>query len=55
MANKNGLRSQGLDKTSPALNYSPLLENEFRKNYKRSVGISWRMDETYIKIKGVWH
>lgn len=35
--------------------YSPLLENEFRKNYKRSVGSSWRMDETYIKIKGDWH
>jgi putative transposase len=35
--------------------YSPLLENEFRKKYKRKVGSSWRMDETYIKIKGVWH
>ncbi len=35
--------------------YAPLLENEFRKNYKKSVGVSWRMDETYIKIKGVWH
>ena len=37
------------------IKYAPLLENEFRKNYKRSVGVSWRMDETYIKIKGVWH
>jgi len=35
--------------------YSPLLENEFRRNYKRNVGSSWRMDETYIKIKGMWH
>jgi putative transposase len=35
--------------------YAPLLENEFRKSYKRKVGSSWRMDETYIKIKGVWH
>src|ERR1700733_5067134 len=35
--------------------YSPLLEEEFRKNKKRKVGSSWRMDETYIKIKGVWH
>ena len=26
-----------------------------RKNKKRKVGCSWRMDETYIKIKGVWH
>jgi putative transposase len=35
--------------------YSPLLEEEFRKNRKRKVGSSWRMDETYIKIKKVWH
>jgi putative transposase len=32
--------------------YSPQLENEFRKNYKSSVNRSWRMDETYLKIKG---
>ncbi len=37
------------------IHYSPLLENEFRKNHKRKVGGSWRMDETYIKIKGTWH
>lgn len=37
------------------IHYAPLLESEFRKNYKRSVGSSWRMDETYIKIKGIWH
>ena len=37
------------------IHYAPLLENEFRKKYKREVGNSWRMDETYIKIKGVWH
>ncbi len=35
--------------------YSPLLENEFRKNHKQKVGSSWRMDETYIKVKGEWH
>jgi len=33
--------------------YSPLLEQEFKK-HKRPVGSSWRMDETYIKIKGQW-
>src|SRR3954451_21922166 len=30
---------------------------EFRKRwqcYARSVGTSWRVDETYIKIKGKW-
>ena len=37
------------------LHYAPLLEEEFKKKHKRKVGISWRMDETYIKIKGVWH
>jgi transposase-like protein len=33
--------------------YSPLLEQEFKK-HKRPIGSSWRMDETYIKIKGQW-
>lgn len=36
------------------LAFSPLLEQEFKKR-KRPVGNSWRMDETYIKIKGVWY
>jgi putative transposase len=35
--------------------YAPKLEEKFRKNYKKKVGGSWRMDETYIKIKGVWY
>jgi putative transposase len=30
-----------------------MLEKVFRQ-HKRQVGTSWRMDETYIKIKGVW-
>ena len=33
--------------------YIPLLEIEFRKR-KKTVGTSWRMDETYIKVKGKW-
>jgi putative transposase len=33
--------------------YSPLLEEAFHRR-KRAVWVSWRMDETYIKIKGVW-
>ena len=36
------------------IRYSPQLEMAFRKKYKRPVGDSWRMDETYIKIKGKW-
>lgn len=33
--------------------FSPLIEKEFRKRKKR-VGNRWRLDETYIKIKGEW-
>ena len=35
------------------LHYAPLLEKKAQK-YKRPVYGSWRMDETYIKIKGKW-
>ncbi len=34
------------------IKYSPELENIFRKKYKRQPNLSWRMDETYLKIKG---
>ena len=34
-----------------AIRFLPLLEKVFRK-HKRPVGVSWRMDETYIKVKG---
>ena len=33
--------------------FLPLLEKMFRK-FKRPVGSSWRMDETYIRINGPW-
>jgi len=33
--------------------YSPLLEEALHRR-KRPVWISWRMDETYIKVKGQW-
>jgi putative transposase len=36
-----------------AMKLLPMLEKTFRR-YKRSVGKSWRMDETYIKVKGQW-
>ena len=36
-----------------AIQLLPLLEKIFRK-YKHQVGGSWRMDETYIKVKGAW-
>jgi putative transposase len=35
------------------IRYSPQLEEAFHRR-KRSVWVSWRMDETYIKVKGEW-
>jgi putative transposase len=34
------------------IKYSPKLEAAFHKKYKKPVNGSWRMDETYLKIKG---
>lgn len=36
-----------------AIRFLPVLEKVFRK-YKCPAGGSWRMDETYIKVNGVW-
>src|SRR5660397_28487 len=36
-----------------AIRFLPALEKVFRK-HKRPVGVSWRIDETYIKVKGIW-
>ena len=36
-----------------AVRFLPHIEKMARK-HKRPVGRSWRMDETYIKVKGVW-
>ncbi|TDO82744.1 hypothetical protein EV143_1021 [Flavobacterium chryseum] len=33
--------------------FAPLPEAEI-KNRKGRVGASWRLDETYIKVKGIW-
>jgi putative transposase len=33
--------------------YSPILEAKFRQT-KKPIGKSWRMDETYIRVKGLW-
>ena len=35
------------------IKYSPLLEEALHRR-KRPVWVSWRMDETYIKVKGQW-
>lgn len=36
-----------------ALKLLPVLEKAFRR-CKRAVGRSWRMDETYIRVRGEW-
>ncbi len=36
------------------IKYSPVLEAKFTNQYKKKIGTSWRMDETYIKVKGKW-
>ncbi|MEO8629685.1 MAG: DDE-type integrase/transposase/recombinase, partial [Betaproteobacteria bacterium] len=50
--------AESLSRRTPSLNrwvikYTPLLEMAFRQR-KRPVGTSWRMDETYISVKGQW-
>ncbi len=52
------MRERGVDVDHSTLNrwvvkYVPLLEKQFRAR-KRKVGSSWRMDETYVKVKGAW-
>lgn len=37
------------------IKYAPELEAEFRQRAKNPTNSSWRMDETYIKVKGKWH
>ena len=53
------LKERGLEVDHSSLQrwvveYSPQLAKEFA-SHKKAVGKSWRMDETYIKVKGVWH
>jgi putative transposase len=52
------MKERGVDVDHSTLNrwtstYSPLLEEAFHRR-KRPVWSSWRMDETYIKVKGAW-
>jgi len=36
------------------MTYSEKLESIFQSRHKKTPGRSWRMDETYLKIKGKW-
>ena len=52
------MQERGIDVDHSTLNrwvihYAPLLEKAFHGKKKRS-GNRWRMDETYIKVKGQW-
>ena len=52
------LEERGVEVDHSTLNrwvvkYVPLLDREFRDR-KRPVGGSWRLDETYVKVKGEW-
>ncbi len=33
--------------------FTPMIDSQM-KNRKSRVGVSWRMDGTYIKVKGIW-
>ena len=52
------MEERGIDLDHATVNrwvikYSGTLEAEFRK-FKKPVGKSWKMDETYIKVRGEW-
>ena len=52
------MEERGVDVDHATINrwvikYSPQLEEAFHRR-KRPVWVSWRMDETYIRVKGQW-
>lgn len=52
------LEERGVEVDHSTLNrwvvkYAPVLDQQFRVR-KRPVGSSWRLDETYVKVKGCW-
>ena len=52
------MKERGFDVDHSTINrwvvhYAPLLEQAFHRR-KRRPGTRWRMDETYIKVKGQW-
>ncbi len=34
--------------------YAPEMEKRLRWYYKPTLGFSWQVDETYVKVKGKW-
>ena len=52
------MAERGIDVDHSTLNrwvlkYAPLLAAEARR-HRQSVGTSWRLDETYIRVRGQW-
>jgi putative transposase len=52
LATERGLHVDHSTVNRWVIHYSPQLEESFRKNHKRTLNVSYRMDETYLKIKG---
>jgi transposase-like protein len=48
------MRIQLMHTAAGDVKFTPHLEATFRNGKKRPVGSGWRMDETYIKVKGQW-
>jgi hypothetical protein len=54
-AERTGFRRRSLfNSEMVCVEYSPQLAKKFA-SHKKVVGKNWRMDETYIKVKGIWH
>ncbi len=52
LASERGLKISHSTINRWTVHYAPQLEAQFRKDYKRAVNGSWRMDETYLKYRG---
>ena len=53
------MKERGIEVDHSSINrwvrkHVPVIEKKYRK-YKRPVGKSWRLDETYVKVKGKWN
>ena len=53
MMAERGLKIDHSTLNRRVVHYAPKLEKAFHKK-KKKPGNRWRMDETYIKVKGVW-
>ncbi len=53
LLSERGLRIDHATVNRWVIEYSPQLFDKF-KTKKKSVGNSWYMDETYVKVKGTW-